>query len=87
MLVRKIDIRVHTTSWKDDMPRFNGARFATPDELCDIYDRMGIELGVLLPGINPECAFHNNTNMDCCEIAKKYPGRFVIGKRTECNYA
>jgi len=37
MLVRKIDIHVHTTSWKDDMPRFNGARFATPDELCDIY--------------------------------------------------
>ena len=51
MLVKKIDIHVHTTSWADDMPRFNGARFATPEELCEIYDRMGIELGVLLPAV------------------------------------
>lgn len=77
MLVKKIDIHVHTTSWADDMPRFNGARFATPEELCEIYDRMGIELGVLLPAVNPEAAFHNNTNRDCCEIAERYPEKFV----------
>ena len=39
MLVKKIDIHVHT-SWEDDMPRFNGSNYATPEELREMYDRM-----------------------------------------------
>lgn len=76
MLVKKIDIHVHT-SWEDDMPRFNGSNYATPEELREMYDRMGIEFGVLLPGANPEGTFHYNTSGDCRRIANKYPETFV----------
>jgi len=76
MLVKKIDIHVHS-SWEDDMPRFNGSNYATPEELRKIYDRLGIEFGVLLPGSNPEGAFHYNTSGDCRRIANKYPESFV----------
>lgn len=76
MLVKKIDIHVHT-SWEDDMPRFDGSNYATPEELREIYDRLGIEFGVLLPGANPEGTFHYNTSGDCRRLAKKYPETFV----------
>ena len=76
MLVKKIDIHVHS-SWEDDMPRFNGSNYATPEELRKMYDKMGIEFGVLLPGSNPECCFHYNTSGDCRRIANKYPETFV----------
>lgn len=35
MPVKKIDIHVHT-SWEDDMPRFDGSNYATPEELREI---------------------------------------------------
>ncbi len=52
MLVKKIDIHVHS-SWEEDMPRFGGSNYATPEELREMYDRMGIEFGVLLPLYEP----------------------------------
>jgi serine kinase of HPr protein (carbohydrate metabolism regulator) len=56
MLVKKIDIHVHT-SWEDDMPRFDGSNYATPEELREMYDRMGMDeekiniLGIDIPSI------------------------------------
>ena len=76
MLVKKIDIHIHT-SWEEDMPRFDGSNYATPEEIREMYDRMGIEFGVLLPGMSPEGTFHYNTNGDCRRLAKKYPETFV----------
>ena len=80
MLVKKIDIHVHT-SWEDDMPRFNGSNYATPEELREMYDRMGIEFGVLLPGMSPEATFHYNTNGDCRRVARKYPDTVITPTR------
>jgi len=76
MLVKKIDIHVHSTR-KKGMTRPDGTDYATPDELRQMYDRMGIEMGVLLPSIHIEGTFHPNTNEDMQEIAEKYPESFV----------
>lgn len=76
MLVKKIDIHVHTT-WRKGMPRPGGTDYATPEELRQMYDRMGIEMGVLLPSIHLEGTFHTNTNEDMQDIAEKYPESFV----------
>jgi len=76
MLVKKIDIHVHSTR-KKGMPRPDGTDYATAEELRDLYDRMGIEFGVLLPSVNIEGTFHHNTNEDMQDIALQYPESFV----------
>ena len=76
MFVKKIDIHVHTTRRKG-MPRPGGTDYATPEELRQMYDAMGIEMGVLLPSQNLEGTFHPNTNDDIQDIVEKYPESFA----------
>jgi len=75
MLVKKIDIHVHSVRRKS-IPRPDGTDYATAEELRDLYDRMGIEKGVLLPDFNVECFFHACTNEDTIEIVEKHPESF-----------
>lgn len=74
-VLKKIDIHVHTTPEKD-MTRENGETYATPEELIDIYNSIGVERGVILPEIGPECASDTQTNREIRQITEKYPDRF-----------
>ncbi len=71
-----IDIHVHTRSVPGP-PRLNGQTYATPAQLLARYDPLGIEAGVLLPGVCPECSFVPQSNQEILEICKQYPGRFI----------
>lgn len=60
------------------MPRnAEGDNRATPDELIAMMDRTGVEKGILLPSIGPECGFMISTNEDILAAARKYPDRFI----------
>ena len=48
-----------------------------PDELIERYDKIGVEQAVLLPGVNPECAFAPQSNEEIIAIAEQYKGRFI----------
>lgn len=75
MLVKKIDIHVHTSESK--WPSFLGeARYATPEELIEIYDKIGVEKGVLLPMILTEFYFQVASNYEIKLAADKHPDRF-----------
>jgi len=53
--IMKIDVHAHADlNGGREIPRFNGDRFATPEELRVMYKRLGIDRGVLLPLVNPE---------------------------------
>ena len=73
-----IDIHVHTRR-TPGFPRVTGDKmtYATPDQLMAAYDEMGIERGVLLPGVCPECNCVPQCNEDSLELAKAYNGRFI----------
>ena len=71
-----IDIHVHTRRIPGP-PRRNGKTYATPEQLIARYDAIDVESAVLLPGVNPECAFVPQSNEDILELAEKYPGRFI----------
>lgn len=73
--VKKIDIHVHTISSRGIM-RDTGDTYALPDELIEMYDKVGIERGTLLPEINMECAYDSNTNREIQQIASQNPARF-----------
>jgi len=71
-----IDIHVHTRS----IPGFgrNGkASYATPEQLLQRYDEIGVEQAVILPGVNPECAYVPQSNEEVLQIAQKHPDRFI----------
>ena len=71
-----IDIHVHTR--RAPMPERRGqAAYGTPEQLLEHYDRVGIEKGVLLPGVSPECAYIPQSNEDVIDIAAQYDGRFI----------
>ena len=83
-----IDIHVHTRS----IPGFPGAGkqsyYSTPKQLIERYDKLQIEKGVLLPGVNPECEYAPQSNEEVIEISEK-TGRFIpfcnIDPRAICN--
>jgi len=49
----------------------------TPDELLRLYDKHGIDRGILLPDLNPEGAYRCQSNEEIMEIAAAHPDRFV----------
>jgi len=75
-IVKKIDIHVHT-SRKKGMLRTNEQTYAAPAELREMYDKIGVEKGVLLPSSNVECSYDNSTNSDMWEIAQNMPESFA----------
>ena len=70
-----IDIHVHTRK-VPGFPRWGKQAFATPEQLIEIYDKLKIEKGVLLPGVNPECEYEPQSNEEVLEVAEK-TGRFI----------
>jgi predicted TIM-barrel fold metal-dependent hydrolase len=72
-----IDIHVHTRRHKG-FPRLGDQQtYASPQELIDAYDRTGIERGVILPGVTPECSIQPQSNEEVLEIVEQYSGRFI----------
>lgn len=75
-LVKKIDIHAHTTRILGPA-RANGTNHVLPEQLLDMYDKIGVEKGNLLPLVSPEIILEMSTNQDICEIVSKYPDRFT----------
>lgn len=75
-MMKKIDMHVHTIMKKGIKRMGTDTTFTTPEELAVMYDKLGIEKGVLLPEINVECASHLQTNEDGYRIQQKYPDLF-----------
>lgn len=71
-----IDIHVHVRRIPGP-PHENGKRYATPDQLLKRFDDLNIEKAVLLPNVNPECAYVPQSNEEIIEIAEEYPTRFI----------
>lgn len=71
-----IDIHVHTRKVPGP-PRHGKPAYATPEQLLERYDALGVEKAVLLPGVNPECAYTPQSNEEVLEIAESHPGRFI----------
>lgn len=67
-----IDIHAHAY-WK---PVPFATNFATPEYLIEVYDKLNIEKGVLLPVVSPEIYFPQS-NEDILDMAAKYPDRFI----------
>ena len=71
-----IDVHGHTRRIPG-LSRRSKQAFATPEQLIEVYDKVGIERAVLMPGVSPECSYVPQSNEEIIEIAKQHPGRFI----------
>ena len=77
--MKKIDIHVHSsTSCKVERGKIGAGTYATPAELRMMYDKLGIDFGVNLPIVSPECFHYCLTNEEAAETARLFPETFVF---------
>ena len=70
----KIDVHAHAILNRD--LEFRSSIDISPEELLALYDRIGVERGVLQPIVSPEWITSPMTNGDICSIARRWPDRF-----------
>jgi len=58
-------------------PRGQKPAYCTPEQLLARHDELGIERGVLLPGVPPESSRVPQSNEEVLELAEQYAGRFI----------
>jgi predicted TIM-barrel fold metal-dependent hydrolase len=63
-----IDIHVHFRK-TPGFTRYGKAAYATPEQLIERYDELGIERAVVLPGVSPECSYVPQSNEEILEVA------------------
>ena len=86
-----IDAHLHTVR-RQGLPRDeSGDNYASPQKQIEIMDETGIDRGILLPGVSPECRKQYSTNEDILDVCADYPDRFIpfcnIDPRSESNSA
>lgn len=85
-----VDIHLHTVK-KTGVPRAAGDNYATPEQLIGMMDAAGVDRGILLPGVSPECRTQYSPTEDILDICGQYPERFMpfcnIDPRAESNSA
>jgi len=67
-------IDIHSHAYRFPTPFIT--RFCTAEELIEVYDKLGIDKGVLLPVVSPEI-YLPQANEDILEMAEKYPDRLI----------
>lgn len=73
-----IDIHAHSSYFPLPKRATGEQAFATPQQLIEIYDEVGIEKAVLLPIIHPETTYGPQSNQEVIHIiCKKWPDRFI----------
>jgi len=74
--MKKIDIHAHTRM-NIGIPRMVwGTTFASPEQLFEHYERLGIDKAVLLPGVGVECGDHIQSNEEAIALVEKYKAWF-----------
>lgn len=76
--IPKIDIHAHAVPFPGLTPVCPGcANFSSAAEVLDVYDRLGVAQGVLLPLVSPDGIVSPMTAEVTKLLADKYPDRFL----------
>lgn len=70
-LVKKIDIHVHGYKYSTDKDH------VLPEQICEMYDKIGVEKGALMTVCSYEGESYVQTNEEVADIASEYSDRFA----------
>jgi len=71
--MKKICMHVHSRLKKGITWQQNNLTYSNPDELRELYNKLGIEKGLLLPGVSPEGRHYSVTNEEAYQIVCENP--------------
>jgi len=75
--VKKIDIHCHVSMFTEyDLPRLNGTKTMSIEEQITVHDKLGVDIGVILPCISPEGIWKNGSNSVAKALCEQKPERF-----------
>lgn len=75
--LKKIDVHVHTIMYPEiTLPRPDGGKCASVEQLKAMYDAWGIERGMILPAVANEGNYGMTTNEEAYMICRENPDRF-----------
>ena len=77
LILNKIDMHVHCKAKREINRYGTNSTYCTPEELLEKYDRMNIQLGVILPEVTPEGLFGSQSQEEVIEIVGQHPDRFA----------
>nr|MBQ4320503.1 amidohydrolase family protein [Clostridia bacterium] len=76
--MKKIDMHAHVVAFPEYTAlRADGKQFLTVEEQFDVWDKVNVEKGVLLPVVAPEAFETLMSNQEAKLLADKYPDRFI----------
>jgi predicted TIM-barrel fold metal-dependent hydrolase len=75
--MKKIDMHNHVVKRKGPNRLGTNSTFVTPEELFEMHDRINVSKGLILPLINVECAYQNQSNEEVIELVERYPDRIA----------
>lgn len=73
--IKKIDVHIHITAFPQYYPK-NIQKIVSPKDVINLYDRLNIEKGILLPLTSSEGLITPLSSESCKYISDKYPDRF-----------
>ena len=74
--MKKIDMHVHLKARREINRIGSGSTYCLPEELLAKYEELGVDRGVILPEVNPECLYGSQSQEEILEVVQKYEGRF-----------
>ncbi|MFO7945356.1 MAG: amidohydrolase family protein [Armatimonadota bacterium] len=72
-----IDMHIHIAQISDIGWTPDSSGPPSPEQYIEMYDEVGIDKGVMLPLVIPECNFLTQSNEDILMIAREYPDRLI----------
>ena len=76
--IKKIDIHSHVTANPEFSPKvYEGTSKLTPEQLIEIYDKVGVEKGVIMSLVSPESSSEIITSADVKRVCDQYPDRLL----------
>jgi hypothetical protein len=76
--LKKIDIHAHAIPFPEYAPKWNmDHTWISGEDLIDIYDKLNVEKGVLLPLASPESHFQTFNTTEIKYLVDKHPDRFL----------
>lgn len=75
--MKKIDIHMHCFERHPIVYRGTGEGIMIPEEVYALYDEMGVEKGIVLPMVSPECALSVQGNEEAEAISRASGGRLL----------